>query len=170
MRPRPTTDEGPTTPGGNRLWLLTFVPDQVHSPPSQGPLIRGRTEVPHTLFLRHFLAFAKGAGRMASHRSRNTCRRATVPFNFPLHHLPPGFTPPGCVVESGRRVRVDSNGSYAGRTARRLPLTAVRIALTDKPAVAPGDWGGTIRAGRNSLPEKSLLLFYTLLVESPARQ
>jgi len=39
----PASDERPTTHGGDCLWLLTFAPDQVHSSPLRGPLIRNRT-------------------------------------------------------------------------------------------------------------------------------
>ena len=32
------SDERPVTPGDDCLWLLTFVPDQIHRSPLQGPL------------------------------------------------------------------------------------------------------------------------------------
>jgi hypothetical protein len=41
----PAPDERSTAPGGDRLWLLTFVPDQVRRPPLRGPLIGGRSRL-----------------------------------------------------------------------------------------------------------------------------
>ena len=53
-------DERSTAPGGYRLWLLTFVPDQVHRPPLQGPLVGGRDVRPTRLFVRDGRRLVKG--------------------------------------------------------------------------------------------------------------
>ncbi len=55
------SDEEPTAHEVDCLWLLTFAPDQVHSSPLRGPLVRRRRHAADpSIFLRDIRRAVKG--------------------------------------------------------------------------------------------------------------